>query len=71
MRLLQKVPFPAKTCGVILLNTLERLDSGFRRNDEFQGFATFCSNIIVYWVLKNFCPQSVQKSRFTEQSGTY
>ncbi|TVQ96593.1 MAG: hypothetical protein EA399_15725 [Desulfovibrionales bacterium] len=46
MRSLQKVPFPVKTCDVILLNTLERLDSGFRRNDEFQGFATFCSNII-------------------------
>ncbi|TVQ98787.1 MAG: hypothetical protein EA399_09070 [Desulfovibrionales bacterium] len=47
MRSLQKVPFPAKTCDVILLNTLERLNSGFRRNEEFQGFATFCSNIII------------------------
>ncbi|TVR01972.1 MAG: hypothetical protein EA399_01040, partial [Desulfovibrionales bacterium] len=45
MRSLQKVSFPAKTCDVILLNTLERLDSGFLRNDEFQCFATFCSNI--------------------------
>lgn len=34
---LQKVPIPVKKRDMTLLNSLVTLDSGFHRNDEFQG----------------------------------
>jgi hypothetical protein len=41
----QKDVTPVKTGVQGFLNLLKFLDSGFRRNDVFGGFATFCENI--------------------------
>jgi len=49
----QKVVTPVKTGVQSLFNYLNRLDSGFRRNDKKWDFSTFYETIIIGLVLKD------------------